>query len=180
MDQLLSIGKQAYGAYAASQAQHVGGVDHDSAVSQASASSGQGSALFAQAMSAVQAHQASGASNHVDEAAVQHAHAEAYSNNNTSTLSPDRMGAAAAAQALHSSGDVAGGGASALIALAMSNAAKLFDKSGATSPAEKEEAIKSAAMTIIKLISQHQAAAGAGAGGASSSGGLSALLKQFL
>ncbi|KAF7979423.1 hypothetical protein HWV62_42554 [Athelia sp. TMB] len=106
----------------------------------------------------------------IDENDVTDAHQQAYGQGNASNLSASSMGSAAAMQALKhftsggsSGGASGGGGQSALIAMAMSEAGKLFDQSGGAASGSKQDAISGAAMTVMKMMTQ--------SGGSSSSGG---------
>ena len=65
-----------------------------------------------------------------------------------------------------------GGSTSQLISLAMAEATKLFDKSGASS-GNKQDAVNGAAMTVMKLLVQSKFS---GATGGGDSGGLSSLM----
>ena len=57
--------------------------------------------------------------------------------------------------------------------MAMSEAAKLFDKSGGASSGNKQDAVNGAAMTVMKLLVQSKFSSTVGG---SNSGGLSGLL----
>jgi len=122
----------------------------------------------------------------VDEEHVTKVHEEAYSKNNAGNLDSSSLGAAAAMQALkkftQGSSDKQSGGSSQLISLAMSEAVKLFDKSGKSSSNEKQDVINSAAMTMMKLVVQSKFS-GSNTIGGGNSGGLSSILgmaKQFM
>ncbi|KAL8277945.1 hypothetical protein RQP46_009577 [Phenoliferia psychrophenolica] len=204
MDNLMSFGKQAYGAYQESQSHQgsTGGdvgiqgssalnssdnqrpgqgvdVDQDTAVQHAAAESGGSSDMFAQAMKMVQQHASSGGE--VDEQHVQDSHDQAYSQGNASSLGAGAMGSAAAMQALksftsggNSGGSTGGSFQSKLIGQAMAEAAKLFDQSGGAASGSKEDAVQSAGATMMKLMLKNQVSGMMGGGG--SSGGLSSLM----
>lgn len=71
-----------------------------------------------------------------------------------------------------SGGGSKGGSTSQLISLAMAEATKLFDKSGASS-GNKQDAVNGAAMTVMKLLVQSKFSS---ATGGSNSGGLGGLM----
>lgn len=62
-----------------------------------------------------------------------------------------------------------------LISLAMAEASKLFDKSGGSSHGDKQDAVNSAGMTIMKLLVQSKFS---GATGGKDSGGLGGLMSM--
>ena len=64
---------------------------------------------------------------------------------------------------------------STLISMAMAEASKLFDKSGGASSGGKQDAVNSAAMTVMKLLVQSKFSSTTGG---SNSGGLSGLLSM--
>ena len=64
-----------------------------------------------------------------------------------------------------------------LISLAMAEASKLFDKSGGSSHGNKQDAVNSAGMTIMKLMVQSKLSSGHTTGG-KDSGGLSGLMSM--
>ena len=64
---------------------------------------------------------------------------------------------------------------SQLISMAMAEASKLFDKSGGASSGGKQDAVNSAAMTVMKLLVQSKFSSTTGG---SNSGGLSSLLSM--
>ena len=64
-----------------------------------------------------------------------------------------------------------------LISLAMAEASKLFDKSGGTSHGNKQDAVNSAGLTIMKLMVQSKFSGGHTTGG-KDSGGLSGLMSM--
>jgi hypothetical protein len=81
-----------------------------------------------------------------------------YQQGNAGNLAPSAMGSAAALEALKkfTSGGASGqssgapaGGSSALIGMAMKEAAKLFDNSGASGGQGKQEAVNSAGATCV-------------------------------
>jgi len=64
-----------------------------------------------------------------------------------------------------------------LISLAMAEASKLFDKSGGTAHGNKQDAVNSAGLTIMKLMVQSKFSGGHTTGG-KDSGGLSGLMSM--
>ena len=62
-----------------------------------------------------------------------------------------------------------------LISLAMAEASKLFDKSGGSSHGDKQDAVNSAGMTIMKLLVKSKFS---GATGGKDSGGLGGLMSM--
>lgn len=115
------------------------------------------------------------------------AHKEVYEKGNASKVDANSMGAAAALQVLKqftssgsSSSDKAskssGGGntQTQLISLAMAEATKMFDKSGGAKQGDKQDAVNSAAMTIMKLLIQSKFSGGTTGG--KDSGGLGSLV----
>ena len=62
-----------------------------------------------------------------------------------------------------------------LISLAMAEASKLFDKSGGSAHGNKQDAVNSAGMTIMKLMVQSKFS---GTTGGKESGGLSGLMSM--
>jgi len=156
-------------------------VNHQEAVQQASAQSGGGnSGLFSEAMSFVNNNQQEH-TQPVDEQGVQQAHDQAYNQGNASSLDAGGIGGAAAMQALKMF--TSGGGGSSqtqLISTAMSEASSLFDQAGGGTGGDKQTAVNSAAMTVMKLLVQSKFS---GMMGGSNSGGLSGLMgmaSQFI
>lgn len=124
--------------------------------------------------------QGGGVTPSLDHAAVENAHSQAYGNEDTSNMDSRSMGSAAAMQVRTSSscevnlsslyqnfqafqkftkgggggGAGSGGGQSQLIAMAMGEATKLFNKSGGGASGNKQEVITSAAQTVMKLLMQ--------------------------
>lgn len=161
-------------------------IDHQYAVQAAAQHAGsQDTAIFQNAVN----HINSGppATPSLDHQEVEDAHTEAYGNGNAAALGASGMGAAAAMQAFKmftshggSAASAAGGGGgntqSQLLSMAMAEASKLFDQGGAAS-GNKQEAVTSAAKTMLKLLVQSKmGAGGAGGAGGGSSGSLSSLL----
>lgn len=72
-----------------------------------------------------------------------------------------------------SGGSGGSGSSSDLISFAMQEASKLFDSAGGASSGNKQDAVNSAAMTVMKMVVQSKF--GATTGG-SNSGGLSSLM----
>ncbi|TXT07255.1 hypothetical protein VHUM_03425 [Vanrija humicola] len=99
----------------------------------------------------------------INEQAVQKDHDQAYNQGNAGSLSASAMGSAAAIQAFKSfaSGgqqQQSGGGGmiEKLLGMAMSEAAKLFDKSGGAANGNKQDVMNSAGETVMKLLVQNQ------------------------
>ncbi|KAG6827052.1 hypothetical protein H0H92_013369 [Tricholoma furcatifolium] len=113
----------------------------------------------------------------VDEASVTQAHQAAYQQGGASNMSANALGSAAAMQVLKqfTSGGSGGGSQNQLISMAMAEATKLFDSAGGGSSGNKQEAVNSAAMTVMKLMVQSKLSGFMGGG---NSGGLSGLLSM--
>lgn len=120
----------------------------------------------------------------LDHQEVEDAHAQAFGAGDASGMSAKGMGMAAAMQAFQSfsshggggaGGAAAGGGQGQLLAMAMSEATKLFNSSGGGAGGNKQEAISSAAQTVLKLVMQSKMGAGGAAGGGQG-GGLGSLM----
>ncbi|KAK4055729.1 hypothetical protein OIV83_000275 [Microbotryomycetes sp. JL201] len=129
------------------------------------------------------------------------AHEQVYSNQGAQQLGSQQMGAAAAMQALKkftsgsneaSMGSSSGGGSfqTKLVALAMAEAAKLFDSKPAAN-GNKQDVVQSAAATMMKLLLKNKTSGMMGAGseggsamgGGGGAGGMSQLLgmaQQFM
>jgi hypothetical protein len=94
------------------------------------------------------------------------------------------MGSAAALQVLKkftSGGSGGGSSQSELISMAMAEASKLFDKSGGASSGDKQDAVNSASMTIMKLLVQSKFGGGTiGGGNSGGLGGLMGLASKFV
>ncbi|KAF9056126.1 hypothetical protein BJ165DRAFT_1431045 [Panaeolus papilionaceus] len=201
MDTFMNLAKQGYSAYQDSQqdVSKTGGQElnspHNSAKTSASGpefndhevvrnaqahSSQEESSLFESALGFLNNNK----SKHeepLDEDDVTRAHQKAYKEGDTSGLSANALGGAAALQVLKqftsgSSDSSSSGGSSQtqLISLAMAEATKLFDKSGGSASGNKQDAVNGAAMTVMKLLVQSKF--GGGTTGSSNSGGLSGLL----
>jgi len=211
MDQLFTLGKQAYGQFEASQGQQSqqgdmnvqggtqfnqpgnqnqqsgGNMDISNAAQHAANESGQDPGLFHQAMSHIQQVQTQGNTD-VDEDPIQQAHDQAYNQNNGSSLGANSMGAAAAMQALKmftggqasSQSSAAGGSQSAMIGMAMSQAAKLFDQSGGSANGSKQDVVTSAGQTMMKLILKNQMSGMMGGGNSGGLGGLMSMAGNFM
>nr|UHA57741.1 beta-flanking protein [Auricularia cornea] len=175
-------------------------IDDDDAVSHANQQAGSSgdSSLFAQALSFAKSNRGEH-KQPVDEASVVGAHKAAYQDNNASGLDASSMGSAAALQVLKMFTSGGGGDAkssgksqSQFIAMAMSEASKLFDKSGGAASGDKvssfrwshgrfvemyaalqQDAVNGAAMTVVKLLVQSKF--GGGTVGGENSGGIGAL-----
>nr|QKI37344.1 beta-fg [Auricularia auricula-judae] len=155
-------------------------IDDDAAVSHANQQAGSSgdSSLFAQALSFAKSNRGEH-KQPVDEASVVNAHKAAYQDNNASGLDATSMGSAAALQVMKmftsGGGEAksAGTSQSQFIAMAMSEASKLFDKSGGAASGDKQDAVNGAAMTVVKLLVQSKFSGGAIGG--KDSGGIGAL-----
>nr|QIR83253.1 beta-fg [Auricularia heimuer] len=156
-------------------------IDDDAAVSHANQQAGSSgdSSLFAQALSFAKSNRGEH-KQPVDEASVVNAHKAAYQDNNASGLDATSMGSAAALQVMKMFTSGGGGEAksagtsqSQFIAMAMSEASKLFDKSGGAASGDKQDAVNGAAMTVVKLLVQSKFSGGAIGG--KDSGGIGAL-----
>uniref|UniRef100_A0A8H7YA85 DUF7721 domain-containing protein n=1 Tax=Psilocybe cubensis TaxID=181762 RepID=A0A8H7YA85_PSICU len=204
MDTFINLAKQGYSAYQDSQenVSKTGGqdynspdnrpshhrsndgpnIDEDEAIRTAQEHGSGGSDLFSSALSFISSnkhkHQEP-----VDEEAVTSAHSKAYGNGDSSGLSAHDLGGAAALQVLKQFTSGSGGGSGSqtqLISLAMAEATKLFDQSGGAASGNKQDAVNSAGLTVMKLLVQSKFS---GAVGGSNSGGLSGLMglaKQFM
>ncbi|QRV83323.1 beta-flanking protein [Ceratobasidium sp. AG-Ba] len=163
-------------------------IDNDAVIRNASQHAGGSadSSMFGSAMSFLNQNQ-SQHTQPIDEQSVQNAHAEAYQKGNASSLDSNSLGAAAAMQVLQkfTSGGGSSGGSgnsqSQLISMAMAEATKLFDSQGGSSGG-KQDAVNSAAMTVMKLLVQSKMGGAQTTGGANS-GGLGQLMgmaSQFM
>ena len=129
----------------------------------------------------------------IDEGQVRDAHDRAYNKGSGGNLSANSLGSAAAMQVgypsitcactfmfhllqifkqLTSGGKGSGSNHNDLISMAMAEASKLFDKSGASSGG-KQDAVNGAAMTVMKLLVQSKSKSTVGG---SNSGGLGSLM----
>ncbi|KAK4056558.1 hypothetical protein OIO90_002406 [Microbotryomycetes sp. JL221] len=138
--------------------------------------------LFSQAMSFLN-NNFDGKHDDLDEDEAVKAHEQAYGNSNSSQLGSKPLGAAAAMQALktftsgssnQSMASSSGGNfQTKLIAQAMAEAAKLFDKNGGAADGNKQDVVQSAASTMMKLMLKNKVSGtmGAGSEGGSSAGG---------
>ncbi|GAB1522629.1 hypothetical protein RhiTH_005751 [Rhizoctonia solani] len=122
----------------------------------------------------------------INEQHVQNAHAEAYEKGKASSLDAGSLGAAAAMQVLKNftsgSGPTGSGGGdsrSQLIGMAMSEASKLFE-SQESKTGQKQDAVNSAAMTVMKLLVQSKTGPGATNAGGNDFGSLLNLASKFL
>jgi hypothetical protein len=117
----------------------------------------------------------------LDEEHVTNTHKEAYERGNTSSMDSGSIGTAAAMQAFKmftSSGgsSSSGGGGNTqtqLLSMAMSEASNLFDKSGGGKGGDKQDAVNSAGMMVMKLLVQSKMSSMTGG---SNSGGLGQLM----
>lgn len=164
-------------------------VDHGQAAKIANNESGSSgnSELFSQAMAFL------GGGNHstpVNEEHVTEAHKQVYESGDTSNVSANAIGSAAAMQVLKSfmsSGgsteNKSGGGdfQTKMIGMAMSEASKMFDKTG--NQGDKQDAVNGAAATMFKLLVQSKFSGSTSSGepvshtGGGDSGGLGSLMK---
>jgi len=120
----------------------------------------------------------------IDEKEATEAHRQIYDERSTSGMSASSMGSAAALEVMKK---FTGGGGkhdskkphskTDLISLAMAEASKLFDKSGGTSHGNKQDAVNSAGLTIMKLMVQSKLSGGHTTGG-KDSGGLGGLMSM--
>ncbi|EKM84131.1 hypothetical protein AGABI1DRAFT_81839 [Agaricus bisporus var. burnettii JB137-S8] len=125
----------------------------------------------------------------VDDEELTRAHDKVYNKNDSSGITSKLLGSAAALEVIKkftggssssshgsSHGSSKGGNSQTqLISMAMSEAAKLFDKSGGKASGNKQDAVNGAAMTVMKLLVQSKFS-GSGAVGGKDSGGLSSLM----
>ncbi|GAA6001374.1 uncharacterized protein JCM10292_007039 [Rhodotorula paludigena] len=159
--------------------------DKNQVVNQASNDANEDQSLFAKAASFMQDRVDD--DDDVDEQGVQQAHHEAYSKGNNN-MDANSMGAAAAMQALKSftSGggpsqqQQGGNGMSGLIAMAMSEAAKLFNSKGGASNGDKQDVVNSAAKTMMKLMLKNKVSGTMGAGSEGGMGGLLSMASKFM
>ncbi|GAA6060922.1 hypothetical protein JCM10212_003956 [Sporobolomyces blumeae] len=160
--------------------------DQSQAVQHASSQQGGGdSGLFSQAMSFL--NNSNQDPDDVDEEGLQNAHHQVYQNGAAQggNMGSSQLGAAAAMNAFKqftqgnnnsSSGGSSGGDfKSQLIGKAMSEAAKLFDQNGGSSDGDKQNAVNSAAATVMKLLLKSQMSGTVGGG---NSGGLGQMLSM--
>ncbi|GAA5889870.1 hypothetical protein JCM8208_001152 [Rhodotorula glutinis] len=159
-------------------------LNQDQTVQQASNESNEDQGLFASALSFLNGRDDD---DDIDEDRVQKAHQEAYSSGQ-SNMSANSMGAAAAMQALKSftSGSggqqqQSGGGGmqSKLIAMAMSEATKLFAQNGGASNGNKQDVVNSAAQTMMKLMLKNQVSGMTG-GSQGGMGSLFSMAQKFM
>ncbi|KAJ1301584.1 hypothetical protein OPQ81_008832 [Rhizoctonia solani] len=173
------------GGYGGSQ--HAPSIDHQATIQTATQHSGGAgdSSLFNTALGFINQNQ-SKHTEPINEQHVQDAHAEAYDKGKASSLDAGSLGAAAAMQVLKnftSSGGSTGSGGgntqSQLIAMAMSEASKLFESQGSKT-GQKQDAVNGAAMTIMKLLVQSKTGPGATNAGGNDLGSLFSLASNFL
>ncbi|EPQ60406.1 hypothetical protein GLOTRDRAFT_113054 [Gloeophyllum trabeum ATCC 11539] len=208
MDNIMNLAKQGYQAYSESQSNNVnktggqeynsphhsnqgqGGyndgpdIDHDEAVRTATSQGSGDSSLFSSAMSFL----SNNKTEHqqpVDEQGVQDAHRKVYQEGDGSGMDASALGGAAALQALKSftssGGSSSGGGnmQTKLISMAMAEATQLFDSKGAVS-GNKQDAVNSAAMTVMKLLVQSKFSGTTGGGNSGGLGSLMGLASKFM
>ncbi|CUA69669.1 hypothetical protein RSOLAG22IIIB_04047 [Rhizoctonia solani] len=162
-------------------------IDHQAAIQNATQHSGGAgdSSLFSTALGFISQNQ-SQHTEPINEQHVQDAHAEAYDKGKASSLDAGSLGSAAAMQVLKNftsgGGPASSGGGntqSQLIALAMSEASKLFESQGSKS-GQKQDAVNGAAMTIMKLLVQSKTGPGASNAGGNDLGSVFSLASKFL
>jgi len=208
MENFINLAKQGYEAYSESQSSNVnktGGqeynsphhsnqdqnaytqnpdIDHEEAVRSASSQGSGDSSLFSSAMSFLNNNK-SQHSQPVDEHNVQDAHRQVYQDGDGSGLDASSLGGAAAMQALKNftsgGGSSSGGGnmQTQLISMAMAEATQLFDSKGAAS-GNKQDAVNSAAMTVMKLLVQSKFSGTTGGGNSGGLGSLMGLATKFI
>ncbi|KAF5368516.1 hypothetical protein D9758_002275 [Tetrapyrgos nigripes] len=119
----------------------------------------------------------------IDEEHVTSSHKAAYTDGNAGSLGASSIGSAAALEVLKrfTTGSESSSSKSKtdLISMAMAEASKLFDQSGGATSGNKQDAVNSAGMTVMKLLVQSKFGGG-GAIGGSNSGGLMSLASKFL
>ncbi|KAI0308164.1 hypothetical protein B0F90DRAFT_1680642 [Multifurca ochricompacta] len=158
-------------------------INHDEVVQAAQTHGSGDSSLFSSALSFIDQHKGQ---HHdpIDEGAVQESHRKAYDEGSGRDLPASSLGSAAALQVLKgfTSGKGSGGGSQTqLISMAMSEASKLFDRSGGASSGGKQDAVNGAALTVVKLLVQSKFSGGVTGGGNSGGlGGLMSLASKFL
>ncbi|KAI0082088.1 hypothetical protein K474DRAFT_1681462 [Panus rudis PR-1116 ss-1] len=122
----------------------------------------------------------------VDEERVVQSHRKVYEEDSASGLPASSLGSAAALQVLkqftsgNKSSSSGGNSQSQLISLAMAEASKLFDKSGGASSGNKQDAVNSAAMTVMKLLVQSKFSSTTGGGNSGGLSGLAGLASKFI
>ncbi|KIM70212.1 hypothetical protein SCLCIDRAFT_1207512 [Scleroderma citrinum Foug A] len=118
----------------------------------------------------------------IDEGQVRDAHDRAYNKGSGGNLSANSLGSAAAMQIfkqLTSGGKGSGSNHNDLISMAMAEASKLFDKSGASSGG-KQDAVNGAAMTVMKLLVQSKSKSTVGGSNSGGLGSLMSLATKFM
>ncbi|WOO80561.1 uncharacterized protein LOC62_03G004086 [Vanrija pseudolonga] len=193
---LAGLAGSALGGGGGQQQQGGGGLNLGSLISGANQQHGNGDALSGMIGTALGKAQNVGPDAQINEQAVQKDHDQAYNQGNAAGLSASAMGSAAAIQAFKSfaSGgqqQQSGGGSmiEKLLGMAMSEAAKLFDKSGGAASGNKQDVMNSAGETVMKLLVQNQIQgrpsaddykALGGGGGGGGAGQLIGLASKFL
>jgi len=156
-------------------------IDKNEAINTAKAHGSGDSSLFDTALSFL-SNNKSTQQEPINEDEVTKAHDKVYNQGNTSGLSANLLGSAAAMQVLKqfTGGSAASTGSSnsqtSLVSLAMAEATKLFDKSSGPASGDKQDAVNGAAMTIMKLLVQSKLGGGDPTVGGKDSGGLGGLL----
>ncbi|KAH6916970.1 beta-flanking protein [Coprinopsis sp. MPI-PUGE-AT-0042] len=157
-------------------------INKDEAISNAKAHGSGDTSLFDTALSFLSSNKST-QQVPIDEDEVTKAHDKVYKEGDTSGVSANLLGSAAALQVLK---QFTGGSSTSssgtsnsqtnLVSLAMAEATKLFDKSSGTASGDKQDAVNGAAMTIMKLLVQSKLGSGDPTVGGKDSGGLSGLL----
>ncbi|KAH8835485.1 hypothetical protein DL96DRAFT_1574439 [Flagelloscypha sp. PMI_526] len=154
-------------------------VDHTEALKQAQSHGSGDSSLFSTALSFI----TDSKDKHnepIDEEHVTTAHKSAYDEGKGNDMSAQSIGAAAAMEILKKftsgsqSSTGSGNSQTQMISMAMAEASKLFDKQKPAS-GDKQDAVNSAGMTIMKLLVQSKGGSSTTIGGGNS-GGLGGLL----
>jgi len=163
-------------------------INHDEAVRNAEESGSGDSSLFSSALSFVNQNK-SAQEEPLNDEEVTRAHDKVYKENDTSGMSSELLGSAAALEIVKR---FTGGGSSSqgtsdssshggeittmqLISMAVAEATKLFDKSGGKASGNKQDAANGAAMAVVELVQSKFSGAGTTGGG--HSGGLSSMFR---
>ncbi|KAI9636396.1 uncharacterized protein MKK02DRAFT_45104 [Dioszegia hungarica] len=159
-------------------------IDQGSAMAAANANAGdQDSSLFSSAFGFL-SNMNKDDKDDVDDDEVLRKHDEAYNKGNAGGMSANSIGSAAALQAMKmftsgqsGNAEQSSGGnmQSKVIGMAMSEAAKLFDNSGGAASGNKQDAVNSAGMMMMKLLLKSQFS---GTTGGANSGGLGSMMNM--
>ncbi|KAG9051311.1 hypothetical protein FS837_009578 [Tulasnella sp. UAMH 9824] len=128
--------------------------DDNDAISHAQSNGGDDSNVYSNALKNAKNSLSSSSFN---ESSVTQAHQAAYGGNNTGSMDADSLGSAAAMQAMQS---LMGGGTltpemkTKLVGVAMAEAGKLMDQQGASSGANKQDAMSAAAKVAMQMLAQ--------------------------